>query len=126
MARYLPDSSGVRLLLEPVELVAVVLTVFILEVSMPAQVVSGGGTWKAASLRTAPSPTTSLNVLTGIDPSTVSGGTERIFLKLRPRPDDPPPLPPQAAAAALAVPVPMDIPKHVGRPLPRRPTRRQS
>ncbi len=51
---------------------------------------------------------------------------ERLFLKLRPQRDDPPPHPPQAAAAALAVPVPMDIPKHVGRPLPRRPTRRQS
>jgi hypothetical protein len=36
--------------------------------------VSGGGTWKAVALRTAPSPSTSLDVLTRIGPSAASDG----------------------------------------------------
>src|SRR6266540_869367 len=40
---------------------------------------SGGGTWKAVALRTAPSPTTSLNVLTRIGPSAASEGTTTLI-----------------------------------------------
>jgi hypothetical protein len=43
--------------------------------SAGAQVTSGGGTWNAVALRTAPSPTTSLNVLTRIGPSAAPDGT---------------------------------------------------
>jgi hypothetical protein len=46
-----------------------------LEIPKVEQSVTGGGTWNAASLRTAPSPTMSLNVLTRIDPSAASAGT---------------------------------------------------
>jgi hypothetical protein len=46
-----------------------------LEISMTEQSKSGGGTWKEASLRTAPPPTISLNVLTRIRPSAVPAGT---------------------------------------------------
>jgi hypothetical protein len=41
-------------------------------------VTSGGGTWNAGPLRTAPSPTTSLNVLTRIGPSAASDGTSTL------------------------------------------------
>ena len=39
---------------------------------------SGGGTWKAVALRTAPSPSTSLNVLTRIGPSAAPDGTRTL------------------------------------------------
>jgi hypothetical protein len=49
--------------------------VTLLEVSMTEQLRSGGGTMNVDGVRTAPSPSTSLNVLTRIDPSMASGGT---------------------------------------------------
>jgi hypothetical protein len=49
-----------------------------LEIPKVEQSVTGGGTWNAASLRTAPSPTMSLNVLTRICPSAASAGTTRM------------------------------------------------
>jgi hypothetical protein len=42
------------------------------------QWMSGGGTWKAVPLRTAPSPITSLKVLTRIGPSAASDGTSTL------------------------------------------------
>ncbi len=51
------------------------LSVMLLEWVAGAHVMSGGGTWKAASLVTAPSPSTSLNVLTRIGPSAAPDGT---------------------------------------------------
>jgi hypothetical protein len=64
----------------------------------------------------------------GLSIETVWECVEGLFFRLQvavqPPGWDPSPDLPPAAAAALAVPIPMDIPKHVGRPLRRRPSKR--
>jgi hypothetical protein len=52
--------------------------VTLLDEVMGGQWLSGGGTWNAVSLRTAPSLMTSLNVLTRIGPSAASDGTSTL------------------------------------------------
>ena len=64
----------------------------------------------------------------GLSVETVWECVDGLFFRLQVATDppgrDPSPDLPPAAAAALAVPIPMDIPKHVGRPLRRRPSER--